>query len=171
MDNLDHPSDVSRELAPSWFVRRDGSAVMTFRDQGSSFRVLAAVSHDRGETWSQPVMTDFVDSRAKQSAGNLPDGTAFIVNNPSGSKTRIPLTLTTSAAGHHFDRAYRVRAGGEDLPPMLYDGLYKRAGYSYPKSYVSGDYLYITYATNKERIDITRIPISIIARSDSVSVP
>jgi hypothetical protein len=162
MTNLDHPPEITRELEPSWFTRRDGSVVMTFRDQGSSFRVLASVSTNRGETWSLPAVTDLIDSRAKQSAGNLPDGTAFIVNNPSGSRTRIPLTLITSADGYHFDKAYLVRAGGGDLQPMLYDGLYKRVGYSYPKSYVFGDYIYVAYATNKEQIEITRVPVSAI---------
>lgn len=164
MPNLEHKPDMSRELEPSWFVRDDGAVVMTFRDQAGSFRVLASASHDRGETWSQPVVTGLHDSRSKQSAGNLPDGTAFIVNNPSGSKTRIPLTVTTSESGHTFDRAYRVRAGGSDLQPQRFSGRYKRAGYSYPKSYVGDDYLYITYATNKEDIELTRIPVSALER-------
>lgn len=164
MPNLEHKPEMSRELEPSWFVREDGAVVMTFRDQAGSFRVLASVSQDRGETWSQPVITGLHDSRSKQSAGNLPDGTAFIVNNPSGSKTRIPLTITTSGNGHAFDRAYRVRSGGSNRQPQRFSGRYKRAGYSYPKSYVGEHYLYITYATNKEDIELTRIPVSALER-------
>lgn len=159
MANLDHKPDITRELEPSWFVRKDGAVVMTFRDQESSFRILAALSQDRGETWSRPQVTEFYDSRAKQSAGNLPDGGAFIVNNPSGSKRRIPLAITTSASGEHFDRAYLVRAGGGDLQTLEYEGRYKREGYSYPKTYVGEDYIYVTYATNKEDIELTRIPV------------
>lgn len=164
MPNLEHKPEMSRELEPSWFVREDGAVIMTFRDQAGSFRVLASVSHDRGVTWSQPVITGLYDSRSKQSAGNLPDGTAFIVNNPSGSKTRTPLAITTSEGGQTFDRAYRVRAGGSNLQPQRFSGRYKRAGYSYPKSYVRDDYLYITYATNKEDIELTRIPVSALER-------
>ncbi|UZJ46269.1 exo-alpha-sialidase [Marinimicrobium sp. C6131] len=108
-------------------------------------------------------MTNFPDSRAKQSAGNLPDGSAFIVNNPSGSKTRIPLTITVSDDGQRFERAWLVRAGGADLQPWRYEGKYKRAGYSYPESYVDEEFVYVAYATNKEDIEITRIPIGSLA--------
>jgi len=160
MKNLEHKPDISRELEPSWFQRKDGALVMTFRDQASSFKVLASVSKDRGEHWSTPVITAMPDSRAKQSAGNLPDGSAFIVNNPSGKKLRAPLVMTTSADGKHFDRAYVLRAGGSDLPPQKYAGRYKRTGFSYPKSFVNGDYVYVSYATSKEDIEITRIPVS-----------
>lgn len=159
LPNLAHEPAITRELEPSWYRRGDGRIVMTFRDQQSSFRILAAESRDRGASWTQPVITNFPDSRAKQSAGNLPDGSAFIVNNPSGSKTRIPLTIAVSKEGQRFDRAWLVRAGGADLQPWRYEGKYKRAGYSYPKSYVDEEFVYVAYATNKEDIEITRIPI------------
>ena len=151
---------MSRELEPSWFYRKDGAIVMVFRDQNSSFKKLAAVSYDNGETWTQPQLIDTPDSRAKQSAGNLPDGTAFMVNNPSGNKNRFPLAITLSKDGFVFDKAYLIRSGDENLQPMRYDGKYKRIGYSYPKSIIWGDYLYVSYATNKEDIEITRIPLS-----------
>ncbi|PPK87173.1 BNR repeat protein [Neolewinella xylanilytica] len=150
---------MSREIEPSWFYRSDSAVVMVFRDQAGTFQKLAAVSHDRGETWTQPVLVAAPDSRAKQSAGNLPDGTAFMVNNPSGSKSRIPLVITLSADGFVFDRAYLLRSGGDDLPPQRYPGRYKRAGYSYPKSVLWGDYLYVGYGTNKEVVEVTRMPV------------
>jgi hypothetical protein len=55
------------------------------------------------------------DSRAKQSAGNLPDGTAFLVNAPRADRVRIPLVVTLSADGRVFDRAYLLR-GVAELP-------------------------------------------------------
>ena len=160
MDNLDYKEEISRELEPSWYTRADGSIVMIFRDQGGSHHIIAASSTDNGESWSRPVLTNFPDSRAKQSAGNLPDGTAFVVNNPSGNKTRIPLTLTLSDNGHYFDQAYWLRSGGNNLQKQRFEGRYKRAGYSYPKSYRDDKYLYVAYATNKEDIEITRVPLS-----------
>ena len=160
MQNLPTDKTMSREIEPSWFYRNDGAAVMIFRDQNSSFKKLASVSSDQGETWSTPVIIDTPDSRAKQSAGNLPDGTAYMVNNPSGSKDRIPLVITLSRDGFVFDKAFLLRSGGKDLQPMRYQGKYKRVGYSYPKSVVWGDYLYVSYATNKEDVELTRIPIS-----------
>lgn len=150
---------ITRELEPSWFCRADGAIVMVFRDQSGTFKKLASVSHNNGVTWTTPVLIDTPDSRAKQSAGNLPDGTAFMVNNPSGSKNRFPLVITLSKDGFLFDKAYLLRSGGKDLQPMKTDGKYKRIGYSYPKSFVWGNYLYVGYATNKEDVEVTRIPL------------
>ncbi|KXI26908.1 hypothetical protein AX660_03070 [Paraglaciecola hydrolytica] len=158
--NLPHTGTVSRELEPSWFVKKDRSIVMIFRDQASSYKTLASVSTDNGQNWSAPALTALPDSRAKQSAGNLPDGSAFIINNPSADNTRIPLAITLSADGSVFDRSYLLRAGGEDLPPQKYQGKYKRAGYSYPKSIVWKNFVYVSYAVNKEDIVVTRAPLN-----------
>jgi hypothetical protein len=99
------------------------------------------------------------DARTKQSAGNLRDGTAFLVGNPVDNRSRFPLVVALSQDGRVFDRAWLLRAGGEALPALRYEGQYKRPGYSYPKSAVIGDWLYVAYATNKEDIELTRIPI------------
>lgn len=159
-ETLSVKDHVSRELEPSNFQKKDGALVMVFRDQQSSFRVLAAESEDCGATWSQARETRLPDSRAKQSAGNLPDGTVYIVNNPSGSKVREPLAITLSRDGETFDRAYLLRAGGNHIKGPRYEGLYKRKGFSYPKSFLWKEHLYVVYGENKEDIVATRIPIA-----------
>jgi len=152
--------NMSREIEPSWFYRKDHAIVMIFRDQNSTFKKLASISHDNGLSWSTPKIVNTPDSRAKQSAGNLPNGTAFMINNPSGNKSRFPLVITLSKSGFLFDKAYLLRSGSEDLQPMKFKGKYKRVGYSYPKSIIWGDYLYVSYATNKEDVELTRVPIN-----------
>lgn len=166
MQNLPAEGDVSRELEPAWYVTPEGSIIMVFRDQAGSFGTLMSESHDQGATWSTPILSGFPDSRSKQSAGNLPGGTVFRVNNPRRDRTRYPLVLSLSEDGRKFDRAYTLRTGLEDMPAMRFDGRYKRLGYSYPKSLVYGDYLYVAYATNKERIELTRIPVSSLMAPD-----
>lgn len=158
MENLPHEGLESREMEPSWFLRADGCLVMVFRDQQSSFRQLASQSCDRGERWSSPVVTAMPDSKAKQSAGNLPDGTAFLVNTPSGNKLRSPLVLSLGKDGSIFTKSFVLRSG--PLPPVRFDGLYKRPGYHYPKSVLWNGALYIGYATGKEDVEATRVPIS-----------
>ena len=155
--NLPHTGPESRELEPAWFRRADTCLVMVFRDQASTFRQLASQSCDRGVSWTTPVLTDMPDSRAKQSAGNLPDGTAFLVNAPSGNKTSAPLAVTLSKDGRNFDRAFVLRTGGAALPSLRYPGKYKRPGYHYPKSVVWNGALYVSYATNKEDAQLTRV--------------
>ena len=161
MKNLPSKKNTSRAIEPSWFYRKKDSAiVMIFRDQQSTFKKLAAVSFDKGLNWTTPQIVDTPDSRAKQSAGNLPDGTAFMVNNPSGNKSRFPLAITLSNDGFIFDKTYLLRSGKQDdLQVMKFKGKFKRVGYSYPKSVIWNDYLYVSYATNKEDVELTRIPI------------
>jgi hypothetical protein len=161
MENLPHDGKVSRELEPSMFLQGN-CAIMVFRDQASSFRQLAAQSCDEGANWTQPILTDMPDSRAKQSAGNLPDGTAFLVNAPNADKVRIPLAITLSRDGRLFDRSFLLR-GAADLQPLRHAGKYKRPGYHYPKSVIWNDFLYVAYATNKEDVELTRIPLSSLA--------
>lgn len=162
MNNLKKGGDVSREIEPSWFYRADGSLVMIFRDQNSTYYKLASISTDRGESWTTPVKTDMPDARTKQSAGNLPDGTAFMAGNPVKNKNRYPLVVTISQDGYSFDKAFLLRAGGSDMQPLRFGGKYKRASYSYPKSVVWEGYLYVSYATNKEDVELTRIPLTIL---------
>ena len=150
---------TSRELEPSLFARAGGELVMVFRDQASTFRQLASVSRDRGATWTLPVPTDMPDARAKQSAGNLPDGTAFVVNCPSGTKERAPLAVTLGRDERVFDRSFLLR-GAAELPALRYEGKFKRRGYHYPKSLVADGFLHVIYATNKESIEVTRVPVA-----------
>ena len=153
----------SREIEPSQFVQPDGSIVMLFRDQNSTFRKLASVSTDRGESWTNPALTNFPDGRTKQCAGNLPDGTSFMVSCPANGKRRWPLVLQLSQDGRAFDRAVLLRSGSvNDLPPKRYEGRYKTVGYSYPKAMVWQDKLYIGYSTNKEDVECTMIPLNLL---------
>lgn len=150
----------SRELEPSQYLMPDGTIVMLFRDQNSSFRKLKATSTDRGATWTKAQQTNLFDARTKQCAGNLPDGTAFMVSCPSGSKQRWPLVLQLSNDGINFSQSILLRSGASsDLPERRYEGRYKTIGYSYPKAIVAGDCLYIGYSTNKEDVECTIVPL------------
>lgn len=151
----------SRELEPSQYMKPDGTIVMMFRDQSSSFRKMAALSKDRGETWTKPQLTNLPDGRTKQCAGNLPDGTSFMVSCPANDKRRWPLVLQLSHDGTIFNQALLLRSGNaDDLPIRRYEGRYKTLGYSYPKAFVWQGKLYVGYSTNKEDVECTIIPIA-----------
>ena len=156
----------SRELEPSQYMRPDGTLVMLFRDQQGSFRKLAAMSTDRGATWTKPVVTSFPDARTKQCAGNLPDGTSFMVSCPSGDKRRWPLVLQLSRDGIAFDKTILLRSGSpDDLPHRRYEGRYKTIGYNYPKAMTYNGRLYVSYSTNKEDVECSIIPLSLTGQS------
>ncbi len=165
----------SREMEPSLYQKANGTLVMVFRDNlqvggVSSFRVLASYSTDYGQTWTKAVETAMRDSRAKLSAGNLPDGTAFIINCPVENKNRYPLVISLSRDGNDFGQAFVLRSGattatwdGRQMQAKTYAGNGNgNVGYVYPKAMVHGDYLYVSYCTNKEDVEYTRIPLSSI---------
>ena len=152
------PPGEGKPLEPSQFRRPDGSLVMIFRDQASSFRKLASLSFDDGLSWSAPAFTDIPDSRSKQCAGNLPDGSAFIVWNPAMDKSRRLLAMAVSPDGVLFDRAWLL-LGPSDLPPRQFPGRYKTLGYSYPKAFVESNALWIGFSVNKESVALLRLPL------------
>ena len=159
----DSGSSTSVEMEPSSFVNSEGKIVMVFRDQKGSYKKLASVSSNNGQSWSDAVLTEMPDARTKQCAGNLktPDskeGVAFMAGNPVNNKLRSPLAITLSKDGKIFDKAFLLRSGASD-PEVVYEGKAKRKGFHYPKALVSDKYLYVAYATNKELVDITRIPL------------
>jgi hypothetical protein len=168
--NLGYTSGVSREIEPSWFYRSDGAAVMIFRDQTSTFLKLASVSPNSGTNWTTAVLTTMPDSRAKQSAGNLPDGTAYIVSNPVNINRRFPLAIALSTNGNLFNKAYLLRSGGTNLQTLQYAGTAKTLGYSYPKSTLWNGFLYSGYSVNKEDIECTRVPLASIQLANAMPV-
>lgn len=151
---------VARPVEASWFRRSDGILVMLFRDlrfeaKDRSWKLLYSISYDDGETWTEPVLSNIPDSDSMQCAGSF-GKYVYFVNNPVPTRRRVPITVGVSANGKYFDRMYLLRSTPQ---PLRYEGISKTEGYSYPGSVVWGDYLYVSYATNKEDIEITRIPL------------
>lgn len=150
---------------PSMFVRKDGTLVARIRaswERGkakSPEHMFAAESRDGGKTW-QAGTTNFPDAIAKSSAGNLPDGTAYIVSNPGKPRDRRVLAISLSDDGKVFDRAYAI---GIDPPPVRFVGRYKGAslpGYQGPATAVLGDYLYVGATVSKDDVAVFRIALS-----------
>ena len=151
------PTDAFQFPEPNWFRRPDGSVVTLFRTKNESDRLYAAASSDDGESWSEPLETNFLDSTARFSSGSLPDGSVYIISNPGAHLVRIPLTIALSQDGVTFDRAFVIRG---EATTQRWEGLYKLAGWQYPTSLVWGDYLYVAYSINKEDVGVTRIALS-----------
>lgn len=80
------------------------------------------------------------------------------------------MTITLSSDGKTFDTAYVLRTHDE-FPELKYTGKAKRLGFHYPKSVVIGDYLYISYATSKEYVEYTRIPLDAISLNADKEAP
>ncbi len=159
---------TARGIEPDWFRRPNGELVQVYRDLVRSGYVLASVSADQGEHWSVPLLTDIPDSSNMQCAGNLPDGTCYMITTPGPVnirndrlQPRTPLVLWLSDDGAVFDRAFLVR---RDPPPRRFEGKSKTFGYSYVGSLVRDGVLYIAYATNKEDVEMSCIPLDALKK-------
>ncbi|MBQ4633065.1 MAG: exo-alpha-sialidase [Prevotella sp.] len=174
-------------MEPSVYQKTDGTTVMEFRT--GSYYKYASASTDNGVTWTAVEATNVPDAHTKQSAGNLPDGTSYLVGTPKNEESedvtdsnykrllRKPLAILLSKDGTTFDTGYCLRTsddnGGKNASGTYdgidaagghaYSGLYKRPGYHYTKSMVANGYLWISYATNKETVQVTRVPLSDIS--------
>ncbi|QHI69402.1 exo-alpha-sialidase [Tichowtungia aerotolerans] len=161
---------TARGIEPDWFRRPNGELVQVYRDIVRSGYVLASVSTDDGERWSVPLLTDIPDSSNMQCAGNLPDGTCYMITTPGPVEKnndrlqpRTPLVLWLSEDGVVFDRAFLVRRAP---PRRRFEGKSKTFGYSYVGSLVHDGVLYIAYATNKEDIEMSCIPLNSLKGTD-----
>ena len=145
---------------PSFFLRRDRSVVATLRNYSGFLH--ACTSADGGRTWTSAKQTNFPDSTARTSAGNLPDGTSYIINNSAPKQfDRSLLTMALSRDGITFNRAYFIR--GEPTK-RRYDGKHKIDGWQYPHALVWKNTLYVAYSVNKEDIALTRIALKDLNR-------
>lgn len=152
---------VARPMEASWYQRDDGIIVMLFRDiwydaKRRTWKVLYALSYDNGSSWTKPSISNILDSDSMQCAGSF-NGKAYFVNNPVPHRRRVPLTISVSLDGEYFNRIYLLRG---TPPKRRYEGISKTEGYSYPGSCIWNGHLYVAYATNKEDIEISRIPLS-----------
>ncbi len=114
-------------------------------------------SLDRGLHWSDLENTDFPDGGSRSNVGNLPDGTAYVINNPV---ERDPLTLALARDGRTFSAVALINQGaGQNRHP----GRAKIKGYQYPHAVVGGGFLFVLYSANKEDICFTKIPLDDIS--------
>ena len=112
-------------------------------------------SYDKGITWTEIGDSEFPDTGARTSVGNLPNGSAYLIGNPGFR--RMQLCISVSEDGYLFDKNFVIACEPET---MKYRGRAKGTGFHYPHSVVAGDYLFVIYSQNKEDIHIAKIPLS-----------
>jgi hypothetical protein len=145
----------------SFFQGDDGTLHMLLRSSGKtwpppSFNLWESQSQDNGVTWTTPRETSFTNTDAKFHFGRLPDGRFYCVSNPV-QVGRIPLVLSISKDGTHFDRHYIL---GESQYKRRFDGGAKGGHYSYPHSLVYDGRLYVIVARQKETEELFSVALT-----------
>lgn len=139
---------------PNWFRRKDGTIVMLFRTAGSTPWLYASESTDNGASYTAPERTDLPSCTSRMAVGNLPDGRAFCIWNPSQKFGRNPLVIALSDDGKAFGKAFIMR--GEPTG-QRHVGTHKANGWQYPAAVVWRNALWVVYSVNKEDIVVSRI--------------
>jgi hypothetical protein len=144
--------------ASCFFTRKDGALVSVSKKR------WVTVSHDDGQTWTQPVRPEsLITGMGKVWGQQLSNGRYALVYNPDASR-RWPLALLTSEDGVTF--SHPVALHGE-LVGKRYEGSGKSPGASYHRGLSKwnndGSWkdkaLWLTYSLNKEEIRVIRVPV------------
>lgn len=148
-----------RFCEPTYFKRPDGKEVGVYRDLTRTMRLYAAVRNSPEDHWSPALKTNIPDSPSKSVAGELPDGTVYLIGNFLDKLwMRDPLLLAFSDDGISFDRAYVLRSGASQCREKN-PGDHKGSGFQYPNACVADGSLWVAYSISKEQIAISSVPI------------
>ncbi|MBM3782709.1 MAG: FAD-dependent oxidoreductase [Acidobacteria bacterium] len=149
------PNDRMDE--PAFYATRGAEVHMIVRDNTRSGFLLRAVSRDHGRTWTAPVRTNYPDATSKNFPGKLSNGWHYLISNPVAAR-RDPLTISFSRDGWTFSHPMAVR---QHPPDRRYAGRAKGSGsVQYPHAVEHNGSLWVIYATNKEDIEVTEIPLA-----------
>ena len=144
----------------------------TVKDQemvGVYKKSFASVSHDGGETWSDPVFQPTVHTMSGKVWGQrTSDGKFALMYTPTtDGQHRWPIAAVTGEDGHTFGGLSAVTG---DMSPQRYGGIDKNLGPQYMRGIAEcnpqtpdGD-VWLVYSNNKEDIWISRIPVPLSSR-------
>jgi hypothetical protein len=144
--------------AMCFFERKDGAIV------GVGKKRWVTISHDGGQTWTQPTPPDsLVSNMGKVWGQKTSDGRYVLIYNPD-LKRRWPLAMLTSDDGITFRDAHAVHG---ELPAKRYEGNAKDPGASYHRGLNKwnndgswkDDALWMVYSLNKEEIRVIHVPL------------
>ena len=133
---------------PDFNLLPDGNLVSLYRDNSGSKRLYRSFSTDQGQTWSQPVPTNFPDATAKFYDLKTSHGYYVLVNNgnPAG---RNPLTLSISKDGLVYTQMAVL-----DIPGS--------GTFQYPHAFEHDGNIFVLFSRNKRVVEGLRIPLQSI---------
>jgi hypothetical protein len=142
----------------SWYADDDSRLWMWMRDDSGSSYLGCAISEDGGESWTEPMRSNFPDSTSRIVAGRLKNGRYFI----AGNSTRVLMdrsffAISFSEDGAKFGEMYRLFT---EPTVQGFEGHLKMHGYQNPACLVDGDRILLGYAVNKEDMEIGIIETS-----------
>ena len=124
-------------------------------------------SYDYGRSWSSLVLSDLEFSSSKMYGGALSTGQKYLIYNPPTSSYRSTLAITVGDydGSYGFGNVYTIKSGYEKESQF---GFARQ--WAYPYAVEEDGYLYVVYSENKEDCELSIIPISSLAYSETTFV-
>ncbi|PCJ56099.1 MAG: hypothetical protein COA79_19960 [Planctomycetota bacterium] len=144
---------------PTWHLNKEGHIKVLLRDDGGSRYLWMVESIDNGDTFSDPVPTNFPDGQSKLFTIQLKDGGALLVNNG----TLLPLkrkllTVAYSEDGNEFNSIKTLCY--DEHTTQKYKGMHKADGFQYPNAIEVDGKVFVIYSVNKEEIEVKSFDLS-----------
>lgn len=133
---------------PNFYELPDGNLVSLYRDNSGSKRLYRSLSSDNGQSWSQPVPTNFPDATSKFYDLKTSNGLYLLISNANPA-ARNPLTLSISDDGLVYTQMARL-----DIPGG--------GSFQYPHALERDGQIFIAFSRNKTSIETIRIPLESI---------
>jgi hypothetical protein len=153
----------------------DGSWQGLFRDNGGSSRLYHSTSHDQGQTWAVPELTNFPNASSKLYAMKTSRGFHVLVLNANPKVGRRELHLAVSQDGRLFTRLARLDV--PTPPPVVADVARIQAKFragvaslQYPHVIEHEGRLLIAISRLKTQIEVFRVELDDVAAL-MISVP
>ena len=146
-----------------------GLEVIYFRDLAGSQKLFAQFFTKDGQA-SPITETPIPDAPSKTVVGKVNDRFILIGNQVVSKRgtRRDPLTLAISKDGVSFERAYAIRwrAPKFRVPTQQQAPDGRGRGFQYPDFVSVGDDLWVIHSVNKECIEVSRVPLASILKTD-----
>jgi hypothetical protein len=133
---------------PVWWELADGTLVGAIRDNGGSGRLFRTFSHDHGETWSEPEITNYPNATSKAFSLQTSRGYRVLVSNANPEVGRRELHLGVSADGITFTRIARL-----EIPTP------RATTFQYPHAIERDGHLLVAFSNKKNVTEILRVPL------------
>eukprot|EP00045_Choanoeca_perplexa_P017040 m.239571 g.239571 ORF g.239571 m.239571 type:complete len:520 (+) comp17434_c0_seq10:1719-3278(+) len=129
--------------------------------------------HNSSYRWSSPLTSGIPDDNANLNAGQLENGTIYLLSNACPTDIRDPVVLSLSHDGRSFAQAF-VAMSCHDLSSTSrcmprHAGKAKGPGPSYPQGVLvrENNQLYVVATNNKEDVWVTRINMAAVPSATS----
>lgn len=147
----------------AYFTRPDGSQVAIRENQKPSVQPFYYTAEKKkAEAFFPPAVRSNLYGAADPTAGELPDGTPYIIGN---SPNRQTIYITISEDGRTFDRSWFLlhRRVSDYTPGAMKSQGGPGAGPQYVRPAVIGNSLWLIYSISKEHVGATRVPLEALS--------